>query len=108
MNFHPLARLTQTLLENQIERKIIKGPVVHMPKSNEWIHKFSWHGADPKDSTKKIPNGLMFKKLRLISDQMYYDVPNVRTKDDAVVVVQLMIFFKIIDIDRVLDNTRKK
>lgn len=78
-----------------------------MPASNEWIHQFSWHGAAPNNPSVKIPRALRFTKLRLMADQMYFDVPNVRTKDDAVVQVQLMIFYKITNIDSVLDCTRK-
>ena len=32
----------------KILRNIIKGPTQFVPKLNEWIHHFSWHGADPK------------------------------------------------------------
>jgi len=36
---------------------------------------------------------------------MYFDVDDVRTADDALVVVKLMIFFELVDIERMLDQT---
>src|SRR5207248_7759540 len=38
-------------------------------------------------------------------DQMYHDVPDVRTADDAVLTIRLMIFFELTDIDRMLEAT---
>lgn len=90
---------------NQVTRKVVKGPALHMPTENEWIHNFSWHGANPKDSHQKIPYALNFEKLRTIPDQMYFDVEDVRTADDALIVVKLMIFFELKDINLMLDQT---
>ena len=36
---------------------------------------------------------------------MYHDVPDVRTADDAVLTIRLMIFFELTDIDRMLETT---
>src|SRR5262249_57955670 len=38
-------------------------------------------------------------------DQMYHDVVDVRTADDAVLTVRLMLFFELADIERMLDTT---
>jgi hypothetical protein len=57
-----------------IERKVVVGPKIHMPVNNEWMHTFQWTGADPLDHSKKKSGALRFNKLRLIRDQMYYDV----------------------------------
>jgi hypothetical protein len=89
----------------KIARKIIKGPSLYMPGENEWVHEFRWHGADPKNPKRKIPRGLIFSKMRTIPDQMYFDVEDVRTSDDALLTVKLMIFFEITDIERMLDQT---
>jgi len=64
-----------------------------------------WHGADPRNPRKKVPHGLRFSKLWTIPDQMYFDVPEVRTADDALLVVELMIFFELADIETMLDQT---
>jgi hypothetical protein len=48
---------------------------------------------------------LQFTHLRVIPDQMYFDVRNVRTSDDALLVVKLMVFFELVDIEKMLDQT---
>jgi hypothetical protein len=88
-----------------VERRVELGPALFMPAPNEWLHHFSWHGADPKDHRRKQPNTLRFDKLRVIPDQMYYDVECVRTADDALLTVKLMIFFELGEIERMLDQT---
>ena len=65
-----------------------------VPAANEWLHQFSWHGTDPAGGKHKIPHALQFFKLRVIPDQTYFDVQDVRTADDALLVVKLMIFFE--------------
>ena len=39
---------------------------------------------------------LKFKLLRIIADQFYYNVREVRTKDDTTITVKLMIFFELV------------
>jgi hypothetical protein len=43
--------------------------------------------------------------LWVIPDQMYFDVESVRTADDALLVVKLMVFFELADIEMMLDQT---
>lgn len=88
-----------------VSRRIERGPALFMPAPDEWLHQFSWHGADPKDHRRKVPSALEFEKLRVIPDQMYYDVESVRTADDALLTVKLMIFFELSQIERMLDQT---
>jgi hypothetical protein len=76
-----------------------------MPAANEWLHEFSWHGTSAANSTRKVPRALRFTKLRVIPDQMYHDVEDVRTADDALLVVKLMIFFELAEIETMLDRT---
>jgi hypothetical protein len=38
-------------------------------------------------------------------DQMYHDVTDVRTADDAVLTIKLMVFFELLDIERMLETT---
>ncbi len=40
-----------------------------------------------------MPGATRFTKLRTIPDQFYYNVRDVRTKDEAIISVKLMIFF---------------
>eukprot|EP01127_Copromyxa_protea_P015539 TRINITY_DN4480_c0_g1_i2.p1 TRINITY_DN4480_c0_g1~~TRINITY_DN4480_c0_g1_i2.p1 ORF type:complete len:454 (+),score=68.01 TRINITY_DN4480_c0_g1_i2:195-1556(+) len=91
--------------QKSVTRFIVKGPKAYIPHHNEWIHQFVWHGADPANSDRKIPNALTFIKLRLIADQMYISVPQVRTRDDATLSIQLMVFYNLDDIHKMLDSS---
>jgi len=91
--------------ENKFERKVLYGPIRYVPKPGEWIHEFNWHGEDPSNKTRKIKGALKFKLLRIIADQMYYNIPEVRTRDDTMITVKVMIFFQLVNIDKMLDNT---
>lgn len=91
--------------EDAVTRRVFRGPAQYVPGSQEWLHEFRWHGADPKDPTRKVPRGLQFTHLRVIPDQMYFDVRDVRTADDALLVVKLMVFFELVDIETMLDQT---
>ena len=88
-----------------VQRRVVNGPAVYVPTEDEWLHEFCWHGADPKRPTRKIPGALVFTKLRTIPDQMYFDVTGVRTADDALLVIKLMVFFELKDIEVMLDQT---
>ena len=88
-----------------IDRRVIKGPALIMLEPNEWLHDFSWHGSQSEDSGRKVPRALQFNKLRVIPDQLYFDVEDVRTTDEALITVQLMVFFELIDIQQMLDKT---
>ena len=48
---------------------------------------------------------MKFTLLRTIADQFYYNVPEVRTKDDTMITVKLMVFFQLVDVNKMLDNT---
>lgn len=41
----------------------------------------------------------------MIPDQFYYNIPDVRTNDDALITVKCMVFFELVDIERMLDTT---
>lgn len=90
---------------DRVSRRIVRGPDLYVPEANEWLHQFVWHGSDPKDPRRKVYGALRFNKLRVIPDQMYFDIQDVRTADDALLVIKLMIFFELVDIERMLDQT---
>ena len=92
-------------VDEAVTRRIVRGPALFVPTPQEWVHQFSWHGTDPKHGYRKLPHALNFTKLLVIPDQMYFDVENVRTGDDALLVVKLMVFFELIDIEKMLDQT---
>jgi hypothetical protein len=89
-----------------IGRRIVYGPAQFVPQPGEWLHTFTWHASQGGHTgAVKIPKGLVFQKLWLMPDQMYHDVSDVRTADDAVVTIRLMIFFELTNIERMLDTT---
>jgi hypothetical protein len=81
---------------------MLQGPAVFVAQPGEWLHTFSWHGSTGGSGYRKVPNALVFQKLWLMPDQMYHDVEDVRTADDAVITVRLMIFFELVDIETML------
>lgn len=89
-----------------VKRRIVYGPGLFIPKPGEWLHTFSWHASKGGHlGVEKVPNGLVFQKLWLMPDQMYHDVRDVRTADDAVLTIRLMLFFELVDIERMLETT---
>ncbi|KAL3847254.1 hypothetical protein ACJMK2_018175 [Sinanodonta woodiana] len=89
-----------------VKRYVQYGPTLFMPVSNEWLHEFCWHGTDPSNKTRMIPNKNKFERLKIIPDQFYYNVDEVRTGDDALIRVKLMIFFELKDIETMLNGTK--
>jgi hypothetical protein len=90
----------------EVTRRIEYGPAMFVPQAGEWLHTFTWHASrGGSQGAQKKPGGLVFQKLWLMPDQMYHDVPDVRTGDDAVLTIRLMIFFELVDIERMLDTT---
>jgi len=91
-----------------VKREIVRGPVLYKPKSaSEWNHRFSWHGHDPSsvELARKKPHQLRFEKILLAPCGLYYDVENVRTADDALLTVRLMIFYQLNSIEKMMDAT---
>lgn len=89
-----------------VNRRLIHGPTLFVPAPGEWLHTFTWHGSDGgSEGVHKIAKGLVFQKLWLMPDQMYHDVSDVRTADDAVLTIRLMLFFELLDIERMLETT---
>lgn len=96
---------------DRITRKIVHGPTLYSPtNSQEWLHRFEWHGTDAeclksRGLNRKLAGGLKFTKLRLVPDQLYFDVEKVRTKDDALLVAKTMIFFRLVDVNKMIEAT---
>jgi hypothetical protein len=97
--------LAAQLGDGSVVREIVRGPCVHVPDVDEWTHKFVWHGTDPDNKTRKIPGALKFEALRTLPDQMYFNVNDCRSLDNATITVKLMVFYELRDIERMLDRT---
>ncbi|MEZ4236355.1 MAG: hypothetical protein R3F59_09375 [Myxococcota bacterium] len=92
--------------DDGVARRIVYGPASFVPEPGEWLHSFSWHGSRFSEGRYvKIPGALAFQKLWLMPDQMYHDVLDVRTSDDALLTIRLMVFFELRDIERMLEST---
>lgn len=92
--------------DKQVARRIVHGPATFVPSPGEWLHTFSWHGSrGGEGGYEKVPNALVFQKLSLMPDQMYHDVSDVRTSDDAVLTIRLMLFFELLDAEIMLNTT---
>ena len=89
--------------QGKVTHRILHGPAVYIPTPTETLHQFRWHGDN--GNGKKIPGALKFEKLRVIPDQMYFDVTGVRTADEALITVKLMVFFELTNIEQMLRET---
>lgn len=91
--------------DDRLMRRIVIGPALFVPNPGEWLHTFSWHGCKDSTGYKKVPGGLVFQKLWLMPDQMYHDVEDVCTVDDVNLTIKLMIFFELVDVEKMLENS---
>ncbi|MCA9136259.1 MAG: hypothetical protein KDB00_05860 [Planctomycetales bacterium] len=89
-----------------ISRRVFYGPGIFIAEPGEWLHQFSWHASHGGSrGIEKKPHGRKFETLWLMPDQMYHDVRDVRTADDAVLTIRLMIFFELNDVEKMLNTT---
>ncbi|KAK3107245.1 hypothetical protein FSP39_010168 [Pinctada imbricata] len=93
------------LKDSDVQRRIVQGPTVFTPEPDEWIHNFKWHGSDMKKNGRMIPGKNQFIQLPVIPDQFYFNVREVRTSDDTMITVKLMIFYELKDVTTMLDKT---
>jgi len=69
-----------------------------MPKQGEWIHEFFWKIHDKNEL-------LRFIKLRILPDMNNYMIHNIRTNDDVIISIEVMVFYELVDINKHLNNT---
>lgn len=87
-------------INGQIERTIVHGPKTLFPKSTaEFYHVFNWH------ERRGMPSPGNPIVCTTSPDQMYIDVNVVRTKDDALMTVSLMLFYELCDMEKMLRET---
>ncbi|KAK3777728.1 hypothetical protein RRG08_021838 [Elysia crispata] len=97
---------TQDDKTKQVRRHVQFGPTLFLKGENEWLHDFSWHGTDPNNKTRMIAGQHCFTVLKIIPDQFYYNVDEVRTSDDALLRIKLMMFYELTDIEMMLNSTQ--
>lgn len=76
-----------------------------MIEPNEWVHEFSWHGVDDTYKTRYVKDKNKFRILNCAPNQLYYNVDEVRTADDALIRIKLMIFYELKNINQLLSNS---
>ena len=59
---------------NDVNRRIVKGPCLFMPESNEWLHEFQWHAQDTENFGHLISDGAKFQILTIKPDFFNYNV----------------------------------
>ena len=69
------------------------------------LHEFVWHGADPSEPGRFIPRKNTFTQFRHVPAQIYVNVRDVRTNDDTLITVKLMVFYELKDIERMVSRT---
>lgn len=92
--------------DQHVERRIVLGPARFIPCANQWVHNFSWSGI-PKNGSKTTyqPGAYNFQPLSTIPGQMYHNVNEVRTNDDTLLTVKLMIFYELKNIEKMLEHS---
>jgi len=88
---------------NSVSRRVVQGPVSYTPQVHEWAEKFNWMVPTVENPADKTP--LIFRKLRTIPDQLRFNIPGIRTKDDALMQCNFMIFYNLVDIQKMLNST---
>merc|ERR1719465_6097 len=81
-----------------VVRRVVRGPARFIPAADEWIHKFEWSGA-VGGKTSYQPKALKFEQLRVTPSSAYHNVTEVRTNDDTLITVKLMIFYDLQSIE---------
>lgn len=82
-----------------------------MIEPNEWLHEFNWHKQDKENLGHMIHSRAAettpkIVPLTLKPDFFYYYVKEVRTFDDSLITVKLMIVYELIDVELMLDRTQ--
>jgi len=90
----------------KVNRRLCKGPCQFMPDANEWTHEFNWHIPDSKSIGHMIKGENKFEILTNKPDFFHYYVNEVRTLDDSLITVKLMIIFELKEIFSMLDKTQ--
>ncbi|GFR94155.1 type II secretion system (T2SS), protein E, N-terminal domain [Elysia marginata] len=97
---------TQNDKTKEVHRRVQFGPTLFLQGENEWLHGFRWHGTDPNNKTRMVAGQDCFNILKIIPDQFYYNVDEVRTADDALLRIKLMMFYELTDIEKMLNSTQ--
>lgn len=94
--------------DNKVTRRTVKGPLSYMPQSNEWLHQFSWHGpAQDSQEGHLVPNVNKFEILKTKPDFFNYNIREVRTIDDTLINVRIMLIYELVDVELMVSYYKK-
>ncbi len=79
-------------------------PALFINPVQQRVKKFRWTGSASGPDSDKVPWALNFEVLRLGDSQTYFSFP-VRTRDNAMVTVKLMIFYGIDDVTKLVQES---
>lgn len=96
----------QNLKTNQVVRRVIEGPCLFIPDASEWLHQFKWHSPDSNNLGHLVKDGNEFRILTNKPDFFHYYVNEVRTLDDTLMTIKIMIIYELVDIFTMLDKTQ--
>merc|ERR1711939_665748 len=86
--------------DGTITRRVVEGPTVHIPASNEWVHEFKW-----KAKSALHDDGGTFNVLKTLPDQFEVTIPRLRSLDNAEVSMNVMVFMQLVDVQKLLNST---
>lgn len=90
---------SEEIIEGKKQAEVYINPVV------ETLKRFRWTGSGEKGAeSDKIPGAINFEVLRLDNSQTYFSF-SVRSKDNVVLELKLMIFYEISDLEKLIKNT---
>ena len=90
---------TEKIIKWSDESEYILNPV------EEQLKKFSWTWSwETWPTSEKVPGSIVFDKIRLDDSQTYFSFP-VRTKDNVVINLHLMLFYSISNLNNLVKNT---
>jgi len=90
--------------EGNVTRRVVEGPHMFVPEASEWFHEFLWSSEDKP--ALGVPKAGKFTKLKTTPDSMEIEVEFVRTADDALLDLNLMVFFQLVEVPTMLDSTQ--
>ena len=83
----------------EVARDIIRGPRLYVPTPSEWVQEFAWGKTEADDDPEP------FSRLPGTPGNVYIDVSNVRTADDALLTLNYLMVFQLLDIPQMLAET---
>lgn len=89
-----------------VSRDIVYGPRTFVPKANEWIGQFSWHGPTAENKARHKAGHARLQKLSLTPTNMAVEIKDARSSDDCTITVNMIMFHQLVDVNQMLNTTQ--